>query len=92
MFGLALVLFMVMLWSQPDSKSKFHLPRQEQERRPIQMESGSGVAWERKVLAQLRGDRVAMERLIAYQARRNPRASRAELLQQVYDDYVRDQR
>ena len=46
--------------------------------------------WEGKVLSQLRGDRAAMERLVAYQARRVPRASRRELLERVYDDHVRD--
>lgn len=48
--------------------------------------------WEKRALTQLRGDRAALERLVAYEARRGGRASRAELLQRVYEEHRRDQR
>lgn len=61
-------------------------------RRAVAPTGGAETYWERRALSQLRGDRAALERLVAYQARRMPRASRAELLRRVYDEHVRDQR
>ncbi|GGI71932.1 hypothetical protein [Deinococcus wulumuqiensis] len=75
-------------WLDPAVQATFD----RQAGRAVTVPKGKDAMWERKVLSQLRGDRAAMERLVAGQAKRFPRAGRAELLERVYDDYVRDQR
>lgn len=46
--------------------------------------------WEERVLLQTRGNRGALERAVTAKRRQYPRASRAELLKTVHDEYVRD--
>ncbi|WP_425430317.1 hypothetical protein [Deinococcus planocerae] len=46
--------------------------------------------WERKILSQTLGNRGAMERAVTAKRRNYPRASRADLLEMVHDEYVRD--
>ncbi|WP_255673316.1 MULTISPECIES: hypothetical protein [unclassified Deinococcus] len=41
---------------------------------------------------QMRGDRARFERTLAAKRVRHPRASREELLEIIYDEYVRDNR
>lgn len=104
--GISAFLLLVMFLTRPRAKSPQNRNTQKvrwldpavqatfdrQAGRPVTVTTGKDVVWERKVLSQLRGDRAAMERLVAGQAKRFPRAGRAELLERVYDDYVRDQR
>ena len=104
--GMSAFLLLVMLLSRPREKSPQSKNTQKvrwldpavqatfdrQAGRVASVPTGKAAMWERKVLSQLRGDRAAMERLVAGQAKRFPRAGRAELLERVYDDYVRDQR
>lgn len=46
--------------------------------------------WEEKILRQTRGNRGALERALTARRRKYPQASRAELLEMVHDEYVRD--
>ncbi|GBF05154.1 hypothetical protein DAERI_030320 [Deinococcus aerius] len=46
--------------------------------------------WEEKILRQTRGNRGALERALTARRRRYPHASRAELLEMIHDEYVRD--
>lgn len=51
---------------------------------------GAEVHWERKILSQTLGNRGAMERAVTAKRRKYPRASRAELLEMIHEEYVRD--
>ncbi len=46
--------------------------------------------WEERILRQTRGNRGALERAVTARRRKYPHASRAELLQMVHEEYVRD--
>ena len=103
--ALSVFLLLVMVLTRPGEKPKPPQPPKAKWLDPAVQETfdrsarcaaaptgGAEMEWERRALSQLRGDRAVLERLVAYQARRMPRASRAELLRQVYDEHVRDQR
>ena len=46
--------------------------------------------WETRVLAQMMGDRARLERTVQSRRAKYPAASRAELLEVIYYEYVRD--
>lgn len=60
-------------------------------RRPVaQRQAQSLEHLERRVLSQTLGNRGAMERAVLVKSRQHPRASRAQLLEMVSEDYARD--
>lgn len=46
--------------------------------------------WEQRLMSMTLGNRGAIERGVTAKRRQHPRASRAELLEMVYEDYLRD--
>ena len=56
---------------------------------PARLKAGP---WEGRVLNQMRGDRARFERTLAAKRVKHPRASREELLEVIYEEYVRDNR
>lgn len=48
--------------------------------------------WQRRLLLLTRGDAGAIERGVTARRRKFPRATRAELLEMLHDDYLRDRR
>lgn len=46
--------------------------------------------WETRVLAQMMGDRARLERTVQSRRAKHPAASRAELLEIIHQEYVRD--
>ncbi|WP_189066231.1 hypothetical protein [Deinococcus seoulensis] len=64
--------------------------------RPAQARPGparlQASQWERKVLTQMRGDQARFERTLAAKRNKHPRASREELLEIIYEEYIRDNR
>ncbi|MEW6420134.1 MAG: hypothetical protein AB1511_00200 [Deinococcota bacterium] len=76
---LALALLAVLLATRPGGQLK-DFPRGRTAERD----------WEEKILRQTRGNRGALERALTARRRKYPHASRAELLEMIHDEYVRD--
>lgn len=80
MLALGLVVFLLL--SRPKSTS----PKVQQRA----LGNGQEKVLEQKLLSMTLGNRGAIERGVTAKRRQHPRASRAELLEMVYDDYVKD--
>ncbi len=76
---LALALLAVLLKTRPGDAAKAPPASKNAER-----------YWEQKVLSQTLGNRGAMERAVTARRRKYPHASRAELLEMIHDEYLRD--
>ena len=85
-----------MFFTRPKEKAKKTISQiplaKQREPVPAKTKQSAERQWERKALAQLRGDHAALERLLNAKAKKVPRASREYLLQLIYEDHVRDQR
>lgn len=81
---LALGLVVFLLLSRPEGKSTS--PKVQQRA----LGNGQEKVLEQKLLSMTLGNRGAIERGVTAKRRQHPRASRAELLEMVYDDYVKD--
>lgn len=84
------------IWLYMLSGSRSSRPARPEQRPPTPARSGparlKAGQWEGRVLNQMRGDRARFERTLAAKRVRHPRASREELLEIIYDEYVRDNR
>ena len=84
------------LWLYMLSGSLSRRPARSGQRRPPPSRSGparlTAGQWEGRVLNQMRGDRARFERTLAAKRVKHPRASREELLEIIYEEYVRDNR
>ncbi|GAA0505324.1 hypothetical protein GCM10008937_11510 [Deinococcus depolymerans] len=93
-----LALWLYMLSGSKPSSPTRPRPAQPRSTQPRSAPSRSGSArlhasqWERKVLAQMRGDQARFERTLAAKRNKHPRASREELLEIIYEEYIRDNR